>query len=289
MILRSYAKLNLYLAVLNKRNDNYHTIDTIFEKINLFDTIVLKSRRDGVIRITSGSSLIPTDHTNLAYKSAKLLQDICGITEGVDIKITKRIPVAAGMGGGSSNAATVLVGLNKLWHLRLTKAKLVKYAAKIGADVPFFVYDYHFARGLGRGDVIKPLNRLKHLQLWHVLVVPKIKVATASVYKKWDFLKKAGLTKPLSNGKIFPSALLMNDRLLIGKSLFNSLEDITLRSYPEVNSIKRALTALGAELVLMSGSGPTVFGIVSSRKQAFDYIQKLHGRTSWQVFVARTI
>jgi 4-diphosphocytidyl-2-C-methyl-D-erythritol kinase len=135
----SYAKLNLYLEVLNKRKDGFHNIRTIFERISLCDKIFLKSRPDGKIRITSPSKEIPKDKTNLAFKSAKILKSALNIKEGVEIKIIKNIPVSAGLGGGSSNAAATLLGLNKLWGLNLSKKRLVSFAKEIGSDVPFFI------------------------------------------------------------------------------------------------------------------------------------------------------
>ena len=133
MILKSYAKLNLYLSVLNKRKDNYHNIETLFERIDLHDTITLKKLPGKTIKIVSDHPAVPADTSNLCYKSAKLLQDSCGVNYGVEIKIAKRIPVAAGLGGGSSNAACTLIGLNNLWRLRLSEDKLARLGRLIGA------------------------------------------------------------------------------------------------------------------------------------------------------------
>lgn len=150
MLVKSYAKLNLYLEVLKLRKDNYHSIKTIFERIDLCDKIILKTRRDKKIRVICASKDVPRNRTNLAYRSAKLLQDKFKLDRGVDIKIIKRIPVGAGLGGGSSNAAFTLLGLNRLWKLRLGQKELARYARKIGSDVAFFIYDYHYALGVCR-------------------------------------------------------------------------------------------------------------------------------------------
>jgi 4-diphosphocytidyl-2-C-methyl-D-erythritol kinase len=290
LTLNSYAKLNLYLEVLHKRKDNYHNIKTIFERIDLADKIILKSRRDKKINITCNESGVPQDHSNLAWRSAKLLQDIFNIDKGVDIKIIKRIPVGSGLGGGSSNAAAVLAGLNKLWKLNVTEHKLAGLAGKLGCDVPFFIYNSPFAQGEARGDKIKPLKALTNVRLWHILVVPKIGVSTASIYKRWDNESKTfKLTMPKYNVNILILALRKNDLSLLGDALFNSLEQVTARLYPQINAIKEKLMQLGVKSILMSGSGPAAFGVVSSRKEALTLCRQLKSNSSFgEVFVSRT-
>ena len=308
LTLNSYAKLNLYLEVLNKRKDNYHNIKTIFERIDLADKIILKSRPDKKINITCNESGVPQGRFNLAWRSAKLLQDSFNIDNGVDIKIIKRIPVGSGLGGGSSNAAGVLVGLNKLWKLNVTQNKLAGLAKKLGCDVPFFIYNSPFAQGEARGDKIKPLKALYFVRLWHILVVPKLEVSTASIYKKWDKYFKAfkltppekrgilnkntcltGLTMPKYNVNILISALRKDGLLLLGDALFNSLEQVSARLYPQINAIKEKLMQLGAKSILMSGSGPAVMAIVSSRKEALSLSRQLKKNSFFgEVFVTRT-
>ena len=290
LTLNSYAKLNLYLEVLHKRKDNYHNIKTIFERIGLADKIILKSRRDKKINITCNVAAVPQAHFNLAWRSAKLLQDIFNIDKGVDIKIIKRIPVGSGLGGGSSNAAAVLVGLNKLWKLNVTEHKLAGLAGKLGCDVPFFIYNSPFAQGEARGDKIKPLKALINVRLWHILVVPKIGVSTASIYKRWDNESKTfKLTMPKYNVNILILALRKNGLSLIGDALFNSLGQVTAALYPQINAIKEKLIKLGVKAILMSGSGPAVFGIVSSRKEALSLSRQLKMNSSFgEVFVSRT-
>ncbi len=286
----SYAKLNLYLEVLNKRKDNYHNIKTIFERIDLADKIILKSRRDKEIKVTCNVTAVPRDNTNLAWRSAKLLQDSFNIDKGVDIKIIKRIPVGSGLGGGSSNAASVLLGLNKLWKLNLAQNKLAGLAGKLGCDVPFFIYNSPFALGEARGDKIKPLKALYSVRLWHILVVPNIEVSTASIYKRWDkYFKTFKLTVPRYNVNIMNLALKKGNFPLIGDALFNSLEPVTAALYPQIDAIKERLIQLGVKSILMSGSGPAVFGIVSSRKEALSLYGQLKTDSSFgEVFVSRT-
>ncbi len=292
VVLKSYAKLNLYLQVLKLRKDNYHSIKTLFERVDLADKIILKTRRDKKIKITCSCPGVPSDNSNLAYRSAKLLQDKFKVDSGVDIKIIKRIPAGAGLGGGSGNAAFTLLGLNRLWKLNLGQGRLVKYAREIGSDVAFFIYNCRFALGSGRGDKIKPLKALNKIQLWHILVVPKIKVSTPLIYRKWDELKpkKAGLTEAPYDVKILPSALLKRDLAKAGKTLFNSLETVTAGLYCEVKRIRERLAKMGLERILMSGSGPAVFGITSSRKEAVGLARQLSKESkSWQVFVTKTV
>ncbi len=283
MLLNSYAKLNLYLAVLNKRRDSYHNIRTVFERIDLCDKITLKSSPSESIKIICSDPDVPTDSSNLCYRSAKLLKDNFDINKGIEIRIVKRIPVGAGLVGGSSNAAGVLTGLNRLWGLKLSQKKLAALAKSIGCDVPFFIYNTPFALGQGRGDKIKPLNGLKKKRLWHILVVPKIKVSTPLIYVQWD--SQNTLTRPKSNAKILPLALLKSGY----KFLFNSLEEITFAIYPQAKEAKDRLRGLGLKSILMSGSGPAVFGIVSSRKEAVYVSRQLCKRNKpWRVYVTRT-
>src|SRR6185436_451831 len=153
--LQSPAKLNLYLKIVNKRPDGFHNLTTLFERIDLADEITLTSEASGRIRVSCDHPQVPTGPKNLVYKAAALLKQDFGIKQGVHITICKNIPVAAGLAGGSSNAATVLQGLNKLWNLKLTKTRLAAYAARIGSDVAFFLYDCSWALGTGRGEVIE--------------------------------------------------------------------------------------------------------------------------------------
>jgi 4-diphosphocytidyl-2-C-methyl-D-erythritol kinase len=287
MVLNSYAKLNLFLQVLNKRKDNYHNIKTIFERISLCDKIVISPRRDKLIKIRCNDPAVPEDESNLCFKSAKLLQEGLRKKEGLDIKITKYIPVGAGLGGGSSNAAAVLLGLDKLWKLNLSRKKLCDLAAKVGSDVPFFIYNTSFALGRGRGEKIKPLKALRKARLWHVVAVPDFKVSTPIIYRKWD--KFSGLTKPRYDVKLLIFALRKGKTSLLAGALFNSLEAVTAKIYPEVKRIKEKFTESGVKLALMSGSGPAVFGIVTSRKKAVALSGKLKRKDrSWRVFVTST-
>jgi 4-diphosphocytidyl-2-C-methyl-D-erythritol kinase len=316
LTLRSYAKLNLYLEILNKRTDKFHNLKTLFERIDLCDTITLTSRRDNEINIISSCRELPKVYSqNLAYRAAILLQDVCRINKGVDIRITKRIPIGAGLGGGSSNAAYVLLGLNKLWGLGLSRAKLLTLARRLGSDVPFFIYNSAFALGEAKGDVIRELKSLKGLRFWHILVVPGVHVSTPYIYKGWDKLvkeaklsKKAaltpldrlrlaknknyltGLTRPGYDVKMLILALKKKDLSLVAHTMHNSLQEVTPRFYPAVSRILEALRKLGLKATLMSGSGPAVFAIVSSGKEAATLVRRLKGKHGFaRVEVTRTL
>lgn len=279
--LKSPAKLNLFLKVIRKRPDGYHELKTIFERIDLADTIRLSPEPSGKISITCDHPQVPKGSKNLVHKIAALLKEDFGIKEGVHIKIDKRIPVAAGLAGGSSNAATVLLGLNKLWKLRLDQNGLVNYARKIGSDVPFFLYDCSWALGTGRGDVIKRLDL--PVKLWHVLVVPKVKMLTPKVYGAMN-LK---LTKSGTDVNILTRYLGKNDVRGVGSLLFNDLEGPIIHLKPNLLKIKEKMQSFDVAGVAFSGSGPSVFSVVESKQKAQEIYTVLKRRYA-QVFVART-
>ncbi|MFH1441906.1 MAG: 4-(cytidine 5'-diphospho)-2-C-methyl-D-erythritol kinase [Candidatus Omnitrophota bacterium] len=294
LVINSYAKLNLQLAVLGRRSDGYHGLETVFEKISLHDKIILKSLSDKKIKIACNYSGIPNNSSNLAYKSAKLLQDKFNLDKGIHIEIIKSIPVGSGMGGGSSNAAAVLTGLNTLWRLKLNQRQLAAFAKQLGSDVPFFIHKTAFAIGTGRGDQISAIKALSKQKFWHILAVPRIKVSTPLIYKKWDELnssvnKTGRLTMRGCNVKMLTSALKKKDLFLINNALFNDLEEAAVNLYPCINQIKEELSELGVKSILMSGSGPAVFGIVSSRKEAVNLSVKLKKKSFWRIFIARTL
>ncbi|MDP3143129.1 MAG: 4-(cytidine 5'-diphospho)-2-C-methyl-D-erythritol kinase [Candidatus Omnitrophota bacterium] len=294
--LRSPAKLNLYLKVLNKRKDGFHNIETVFEKIDLCDQLILKNNRAGRIHISSNHPHCPANKTNLAYKAASMLKSDLVVSSGVDIAIKKMIPVASGLGGGASNAAFTLLGLNRLWGLHLSQKQLLNYAQKIGSDVAFFINPQGFARGEGRGEKITPLNKIK--PIWHVLVVPNIKLSTAEAYKRIEALRKARsgfkkrtdtkiLTKGSSNVNILIRALRKGDYFLLSECLFNDFSSPLFRTYPGLLKIKDRLEALVGKRCSFSGKGPSIFGLVKSRKEALA-VKKRFTESGCQVFVVRT-
>lgn len=274
----SSAKLNLYLEILNKRPDGYHNLRTVFERISLNDTLTLKEIDSPEIRIISDSKDIPRDSRNLAYKAAEILKDDLGIEKGLEIRIKKIIPVGAGLGGGSSNAASVLLGLNRLWRLGLSRGRLLGYAARLGSDVSFFIYNCPYALGTSRGEKIRPLKSWKK-RLWHILVVPKINVPTKEIYREFD--KGRGLNVNAGTGSgVYPNIKAM---------LFNRLEEAAFRRYPQVREVKEILLKeAGLENALMSGSGSAVFGLVDSRKEGLKIAKRVSRFKDWKIFVVKT-
>jgi len=295
LVLKSFAKLNLYLQVLNKRKDNFHNLSTLFARVDLADRLIFKKRPDSLIKIKSDSLEVPADSANLCYRAAELLRQELKLSLGVDIRLKKRIPVGAGLGGGSSNAANVLLGLNKLWKLNLSKTKLLNLGSKLGSDVPFFIHQAKFALGSQRGDRISPLSSLKKVKLWFILVYPNLKVSTPLVYQKFDaYLSADGdfsrLTRPRGNVRILTSQLLKKGKAVDASCLFNALEIATGSLYPVIYQVKNALSDMGLDKVMMSGSGSAVFAISDSRKDAQSLKSKLRRQhKDWKIFVTSTI
>jgi len=268
---KSFSKINLFLQVINRRRDGFHNLKTLFARTDLIDDIILKKRRDGLIKLRCNDPQVPLGRPNLCFRAVELLRQSQKLKPGIEIAINKRIPPGAGLGGGSGNAAAVLSGLNQLWDLKLSKAELVKLAQKIGSDVAFFIYNAKFALGEQRGDKIKPIPALAGIKLWCVLIIPKIHSSTPVIFKEWDkyyskkSLKKgfSGLTMPRHDVNILISQLKTEGPRLVSQQLFNSLEPIAARCYPEIAQAKSALSEAGLKSVLMSGSGSPVFGICS--------------------------
>lgn len=254
VLVKAPAKINLTLDVLHKREDGYHEVEMVMTTIDLADRIDLMLLADKKIKITSKNRFVPDDERNLAYQAAKLLQDRFHVNKGVEISIQKVIPVAAGLAGGSSDAAAVLRGLNKLWDLNLSLDELAALGSEIGADVSFCVYG-GTALATGKGEKISPLPSPP--SCWVILAKPIIGVSTAEIYGK---LKLDGIHHPNTKGMI--EALENGDYAGVCANVGNVLEEVTLKLYPEVASIKEQMLRFGADAVLMSGSGPTVFGLV---------------------------
>jgi 4-diphosphocytidyl-2-C-methyl-D-erythritol kinase len=290
LLLRSPAKLNLYLRVINKRPDGFHNIETLFERIDLHDDIRLKNNSSGKIIISCRHPDVPLGPKNLAYKAAVLLKQQFNIRDGVHIDITKRLPVAAGIAGGSGNGATVLLGLNKLWRLGLSKQQLVALAKKIGSDVAFFVYNTSWALGTNRGDQIKVLD-IKN-KLHHIIIVPKIKMYSWKVYGQLKLKARLVptnlLTKKSSNVSILISHLSQNRLKEVAGCLHNDLEGPVFELCPKLLKLKDRLKVLQTLGVMVSGSGPAIYGITENQKDALD-IQKVLAKQFSQVFVTKTL
>ena len=282
IILQSPAKLNLYLKTISKRPDGLHNIVTLFERIDLFDDISFCLKKNDSIKIFCDHPHVPIGPKNLVYKAAKMLKEDLKIKQGVEVRINKRIPVAAGLAGGSSNGATALLGLNKLWNLGLSKQQLLPYARRLGSDVAFFLHKCSWGLGTSRGDEIENL-KLK-AKLWHILVVPRIKIYSRDVYSR----HKLQLTKRNDNVNILIRNLSNGNILGIGSLLSNDLEKDVIELCPKLLGLMQKLKSFDSIGVMVSGSGPSVFGVTATKKEAEEIAKVLSKRFS-QVFVVRTL
>lgn len=279
LYIKAPAKINLTLDVLYKRPDNYHEIEMIMTTVDLADRIGLQGTAKG-IHIQSADRFVPNDSRNLAYQAAQLIKDTFNIKTGVIISLDKQIPVAAGLAGGSSDAAATLKGLNQLWQLNLSLDELAELGAKIGSDVSFCVYG-GTALATGRGEVIEELPAPPHC--WVILAKPSLGVSTADVYGAFDPDKAK---HPDTQAMI--AALREGDYEAMCTNLGNALESVTMNLHPEVGQIKEQMIKFGADAVLMSGSGPTVFGLVNQEARIPRIYNGLRGFCS-EVYAVRLL
>ena len=271
MRIRAPAKVNLSLRIVGKRKDGYHLLDTVMIPVDLYDEIQInrsKSKRAAVenLKVTCNHPLVPSGAGNLAYQAASLLLARKGILDPVHIHIRKRIPVGGGLGGGSSDAAAVLKGLDRLFRLGLKRREILSLAASLGADVPFFI-DARPARARGIGELLRPLPFFP--RLWMVILYPGFPLSTRWVYRHSHFTK---LTKDIENTSI---NLSLRDSERLERLLVNDLEKVAMRRYPRIAFLKQRLIQEGAAGALMSGSGSSVFGVFSSRRLAREAFQSL--------------
>jgi len=267
---KAQAKINLTLDVHRKRPDGYHEVEMVMQTVDLSDHLTFTETEDDGIHLSCTAPYIPLDQRNLVYQAAQLMKSTYGIRKGVGIHIEKRIPVAAGLAGGSSDAAAALRGLNRVWGLGQSLDTLAELGAKIGSDVPFCMYG-GTAIARGRGEQIEPLPKVA--PTWVVLVKPPIAVSTAEVYGRLradlitDHPDTAGMVEALRTG----------DVRRISAKLGNVLEPVTFEMYPEVEKLKAQLLKFGAQGALMSGSGPTLFALVEREAKAVRIYNALRG------------
>lgn len=271
------AKINLCLHVLGRRPDGYHDLSMIMQRISLFDRIELTLSPTPGVRVACPGLDLPPGEENIAARAARRMLERAGESRGVDIVLEKNIPAAAGLGGGSSDAAAVLTAMNEMLALGLDRPALMAEGVRLGADVPFFIFR-QTAWATGIGDVLEPFDMA--VPVWYVLVNPGLAVSTAWVYGN------LGLTTPGGAAKIprFPKTA--GELALL---LHNDLERVTVGRYPLLARIKDRLLSSGACGALMSGSGPTVFGVFSEEKDARRAAEGLAGEPQWRVFVARPL
>ncbi|NMB97290.1 MAG: 4-(cytidine 5'-diphospho)-2-C-methyl-D-erythritol kinase [Clostridiaceae bacterium] len=281
--MKARAKINLSLDITSRRPDNYHEIKTIMQSIDLHDNMVIEIINKG-IELECNYPKVPCDNRNIAYKAAELFMNKYsakyGIKCGVKIKIDKNIPVAAGLAGGSSNAAAVLIGMNKLFNCRINISELISTGKQLGADIPYCIMGGTvLAEGIG--DVLSRLMSIPKTYI--VLVVPKIEVSTKWVYENFNFDKVS--KRPDIN--LLLSAISKGDVKILADNMVNVLETVTAEKFDVINDSKQKLKDFGALGSLMSGSGPSVFGIFKDKVSAYMAYQKIKCN-DYNLFVTET-
>ena len=281
LTLKAPAKINLALEVAGKRPDGYHEVAMIMQSVSLHDTLIL-SLQESDITLMCDRPELPCDHSNLAYRAAELLRREVGVARGVKIELNKRIPLAAGLAGGSTDAAAVLKGLNRLWGLALSPVELEQLAARLGSDVPFCLWG-GTSLATGRGEILTPLPDFAGHGV--VLANPPLHVSTALVYGNYR--------GAVGNRRrdIFPlrRSIEQQDFAAVADTLFNDLETVTVPAYPQVAEIKEQLLQAGAAGVLMSGSGPTVFALTPDFASAAELAGRAALGEDVAVFIAETV
>ncbi len=279
----AYAKINISLDVLRKREDGYHELRMIMQTLELHDTVCMEAAGEG-ISLECGSKWVPEDCTNTAWKAADLMKRCFGIKDGLRIRIIKRIPVAAGLAGGSSDAAAILRGINDMFELGLGHDELRKLGRQIGADVPYCIEGgTRLAEGIG--EILTELPSFDGVDV--VLVKPDISVSTPWVYKN---LRLTGITEhDRPDTDLLVEALKQKDIKSVACNMKNVLELVTIGRYDIVGKVKKQMAESGAAGSMMSGSGPTVFGLFMDTGAAKDAYSTLSSITGWQCIITRTI
>ena len=267
--INSYSKINLTLNILSRREDGYHEIETIIQSINLADQVIITKEKEG-IKIKCNHPEVPVNANSLAYRSAEKIINRYGIKKGVKIEIEKKIPLASGLAGGSANSATILIGINKLFSLNLSNEDLRGIGEELGMDVPFFIQN-GTALAYQRGEKLIPLSSINP-PLWMIILNPGFNISTNWAYNNLDL---DSIKREKNNTKAMLKALKEGKSQEIAKNLFNSFESLIIKKYPEVGRIKNRLIEEGVLSALMSGSGPTVFGITQNKEEALKIYEKL--------------
>ncbi len=277
--LKAYGKINLSLDVTGKRQDGYHYVKMIMQTVGVYDQITIKKNNNQGISLKTNLGFLPSDKNNLAYKAARILMDEFNIENGISINLRKSIPVAAGMAGGSADAAAVLTGMNELFELGLPDEELMKRGVNLGADVPYCVMK-GTALAEGIGEILTPLKPMP--ECFILIAKPHISVSTAFVYKN---LKLESVKRHPDVDKVV-SMIDAGDISGIAKNMGNILETVTIPAYPVIDELKKLMKDNGALNAMMSGSGPTVFGIYDDKEKAekaYSLISK--SRLSRQLFL----
>jgi len=263
--LKAYAKVNLILKVLRKRSDGYHELETVFQEIALHDEIMLTGQPKKITFMADGIK-VPSGSKNLAVRAALLLREKSGLqSAGAKIFLLKKIPTGAGLGGGSSDAACVLKGLNKLWRLNWPLKRLEGIASELGSDVAFFIRG-RTALGRGRGEKLERLPSFP--KSWLILAWPGFSVSTAWVYDHLKLCSRRLLPKAKSHAKLFALSLKNSNFAGLYNHFSNDLETVVFKKFPKIKKIKQMMMDYGAKTALLSGSGSMTFGFAQSKKQA---------------------
>ncbi|WP_300260260.1 4-(cytidine 5'-diphospho)-2-C-methyl-D-erythritol kinase [Clostridium sp.] len=283
MKMKAYAKINIALDAIGKREDNYHLLRMIMQTVDLYDVIDIEKSNDSNISIYCNKHYVPTDERNLAYKAAALFKERFNIKEGINIRIKKNIPVAAGMAGGSTNAAAVLVIMNKLFNVNASLDELKELGVKIGADVPYCI-EGGTALCEGIGEVITQLKPFENKIL--VVLKPNFGVSTKEVYTSLDINK----IKKHVNIEGLISAMENDDLRYVSRNMKNVLENVTLKKHSVLKTIKEDMKRSGALGAMMSGSGPTVFAFFDNMLTAQKSFEFLKSKYKYaDVYITRTI
>jgi len=295
IIIRCPAKINLFLKILNKRRDNFHNIQTIFEKISLFDTITIKEipRKDS-ISITTNEKTLPIDRNNLCFRAAKAIKNKFNIKTGLQIHIDKNIPISAGLGGGSSDAAGVLQGLKLLWTIGLENKNLEHIAVQLGSDVALFTSRYSFILGEGRGDKIFEFKQLEGVKLWHVLICPYLRISSKFAYSLYDrytnlpnkYIKainkqpKLKLTTKDYDVNIITYSLSKRDAFLLDCYSYNDFSYPIFDKFRQISSIRQRVEKVAGRFAHLSGSGSTLFTVHREGKEAQSLVRVLQKKVN---------
>lgn len=274
------AKINLTLDTLFKRDDGYHEVEMIMTTVDLNDRLSFQKRNDRKIVVDIDHNYVPNDNKNLAYKAAQLLYDLYNIKQGVTISIDKDIPVSAGLAGGSADAAATLRGINRLFNLKLSLEELSEVGIRIGTDIPFCIYN-KTALCTGRGEKIHFLN--KPPSTWVILAKPDLGISSPDVFKALD------LSVPHQvNTALCKSAIDTGNYQALCRSLSNRLETVSMAKHPKISKIKNNMLQCGADGALMSGSGPTVYGLAQKESQAKKVYNAVNGCCN-EVYLVRLL
>ncbi len=280
MLEKAFAKINLGLDIVGKRPDGYHEVNMVMQSIELADEVELLPAQE--LSVITDSSDVPGGRDNLAWKSVMLMAEKFGHKPNVQVSIKKRIFMAAGLAGGSADAAAVLRGLNRLWQLDLSAEKLEVLAAELGSDVPFCIRG-GTVQATGRGEILEPLPDMP--EIWLVLAKPKIEVSTAWAYQNYNnenINARPGIDA-------MKEAIARQDKTGIFACMGNVLESVTCKAYPEILAIKDAMDEAGADISLMSGSGPTVFCFVQSRERGESVVSALRKKFDIDIELTKTL